>query len=273
MANQGPTRLQKWAGRAAALTLPPAISSLLDLKIAHYDRSCDPARPEYNQHVVYVFWHEYIALMLPRWGQTPLSVLVSQHRDGEWVNQVAASLKLNIVRGSSTRGGSTAIRQLKKHAAFSSLVITPDGPRGPRRVMAPGPIYLASLLKMPIVPVGVGMDRPIRLNTWDQFAVPRAFSRCRVVFGPKIELDRNAVREDLEDVRRRVEQSLNGVTDLAEDWAHHGYRIAGQQPFVRGHRTNNMVFQTGPGRVATHRATATGDRSVPTPRTAACKAA
>ncbi len=273
MANQGPTRLQKWAGRAAAFSLPPAISALLDLKIAHYDRSCDPARPEYNQHVVYVFWHEYIALMLPRWGQTPLSVLVSQHRDGEWVNQVAASLKLNIVRGSSTRGGSTAIRQLKKHAAFSSLVITPDGPRGPRREMAPGPIYLASLLKMPIVPVGVGMEQPHRLNTWDRFAVPRPFSRCRVVFGPKIELDRNAVRDDFDDVRRRVERTLNDVTELAEDWATRGYRMAGEQPFVRGHRANQIVFQKGGSRAAARRSSGSCKSATGSTLGPACEAA
>ena len=110
----------------------PRALDLLNFRIAHYDRSVDPARPEYSEHVIFSFWHEYIVVVLPRWGHTPLTVLCSQHRDGEWVNQTALSLGLNIVRGSSTRGGSSAIRQMKKNSKFSSIAMTPDGPRGPR---------------------------------------------------------------------------------------------------------------------------------------------
>ena len=130
---------QKITGQLNALVLPRALD-LLNFRICHYDRSVDPARPEYNEHVVFAFWHEYIIVVLPRWGHTPLTVLCSQHRDGEWVNQTALSLGLNIVRGSTSRGGSSAIRQIKKNSKFSSIAVTPDGPRGPRREMAMGPV-------------------------------------------------------------------------------------------------------------------------------------
>ena len=231
---------QRILGQFSAVLLPTALK-FLNIRIAHYDRSCDPARPEYNQHVIYVFWHEYISVVLPRWGRTPLTILVSQHRDGEWVNQTAEFLRLNIVRGSTSRGGSSAIRQLKRHSQHSSLVLTPDGPRGPRREMAMGPIYLASLLKMPIVPLAVGMDRPWRLKTWDQFAIPRPLSRTRMIFGPKIDVPKTD-RDGLEATRLRIQQVLNDLSDEAEDWAESGRRVQGEQPFVRGRSCSKLTF-------------------------------
>jgi len=91
---------QKIFGRFNALVLPSALD-MIDLRITHYDRSVDPARPEYNEHVVFSFWHEYISVVLPRWGHTPLTILCSKHRDGEWVNQTGLALGLRVVRGST----------------------------------------------------------------------------------------------------------------------------------------------------------------------------
>ena len=236
---------QQLIGQANALVLPRVLD-LLNFRICHYDRSVDPARPEYNEHVIFAFWHEYIGVVLPRWGHTPLTLLCSQHRDGEIVNQTAVSLGLHIVRGSSTRGGSKAIRQLKKSAQYSSLALTPDGPRGPRREMAMGPIYLASLLKIPVVPVGVGIDRPYRLKTWDQFAIPRPFSRVRMIFGPKIQIPPKAGREKLEACRASVQSLMNDLTDEAGRWAESRQRRVGEQPFLRVRRTNKKMFESRP---------------------------
>jgi lysophospholipid acyltransferase (LPLAT)-like uncharacterized protein len=236
---------QKVLGQVNALVLPRALD-LLNFRIAHYDRSVDPARPEYNEHVIFAFWHEYIGVVLPRWGHTPLSILVSQHRDGEWVNQTALALGLRIVRGSSSRGGSSAIRQLKKNCKTSSLTLTPDGPRGPRREMALGPIFLASLLGLPVVPVGVGIDNPYRLKTWDRFAIPKPFSRVRMIFGPKIYIPRKPSREKLEANRLAVQNLMNDLCDHAESWACSGKKMLGQQPFVRARRSNQITFPDQP---------------------------
>ncbi len=241
MTTAGPTRTQEFLGQINSVFLPAAMK-LINFRISHYDRSVDPARPEYNEHVIFAFWHEYISVVLPHWGHTPLTILTSQHKDGEYVTQTARYLRMHIVRGSTSRGGSAAIRQLKKNAKFSSLTLTPDGPRGPRREMAMGPIFLASLLKMPIVPVGVGMQNPWRLKTWDRFAIPRPLSRVRMIFGPKIYVDRKTTRESLDDVRLGVQRLMNELCDSAQSWADSGKKMIREQPFVRARRCNKLYF-------------------------------
>jgi lysophospholipid acyltransferase (LPLAT)-like uncharacterized protein len=234
-------------GQFCALVAPPLLN-LLDYRLFYFDRSTDPARAEYDEHCIFVFWHEYISVILPRWGHTPLTVLCSKHRDGEIVNQIALGLGFHIVRGSSnrgaaSRGGADAIRQLRKNACFSSIAITPDGPRGPRREMAVGPLYLASLMQMPIVPIGIGIDRAWRLDTWDQFALPKPFSRVRLILGPKIYMAPKQTREQLETCRNHLTRLMNDLTHHAQNWAESGLAMSGEQTSVRVRRNNKKWFE------------------------------
>lgn len=241
------TRQQQIAGQFNSIAMPAALN-LLNFRIAHYDRGVDPARPEYNEHVIFTFWHEYISVVLPHWRRTPLTILVSQHRDGEWVNQAAENFGVNVVRGSTSRGGSAAIRQLKSNSAFSSIAIAPDGPRGPRREMAMGPIFLSSLLGMPIVPVGLAIDNCWRLNTWDKFAIPKPFSRARMIFGPKIYIPRKCSRPEMELKRQSVQKLINDLCDTCQDWAESGEKMVGEQPFVRARRCKKLYFPSRPNK-------------------------
>jgi hypothetical protein len=105
-----------------------------------------------------------------------------------------------------------------------NLTITPDGPRGPRRKLAQGPIYLASKLGLPLVAMGFGYDRPWRTRSWDRFALPRSFSRARAVASPAINLPSDLDRDGVEYYRQRVEHLLNRLTVEAEAWAEAGTR-------------------------------------------------
>jgi hypothetical protein len=106
--------------------------------------------------------------------------------------------------------------------------LTPDGPRGPRRRLAQGAIYLASTLQLPLVPMGFGYDRPWRADSWDRFAVPRPYSRARAVIGPPLTLPPSLDRTGIEQCRVRVEKLLNCLTDEAEAWAVAGTRKNGE---------------------------------------------
>ena len=235
-------RLQRLCGTVCAWALPTA-TQFLNYRIGHYDLAADPARPEYDEHCIYVFWHEYITSVLPKWGRTPLTLLVSQHRDAEILNQMALGLGLNIVRGSTTRGGSRAIRELKRYSKTSSIVISPDGPKGPRREMAMGAIYLASLLKMPIVPVGIGVSRAWRLNTWDKFTIPKPMARVRVIFGPKYYLPPRTKKKQLEQHRLFTQSRLEHITEIAEQWAESGDKLVGARKFRRARRKANFYLE------------------------------
>lgn len=214
----------------------------LDLRACYYDQTADPSSRFYNEHCIFVFWHEYIFPLLPQWANCPLTLLVSHHRDAEWLNQAAIRMGYKIVRGSTNRGGTAAIRNLKKHSRHSSFAITPDGPRGPRRQMATGPIFLASMFGMPIVPVGVGCHRPWRMRTWDKFAIPKPFSRTRVIFGPKIYIQKKK-RVAHETYRDKIETLINQLTAMAENWADSGTRKAGQKLLCSNPWPNQNVVQ------------------------------
>ena len=201
--------IRGWMGRAEA-------------QVAYYDSTADIGRPEWARPHIYLVWHEY--LLLPLYGrrQTGTSLLVGQHRDASVLSHAATLLGYRLFRGSSGRGGMNAVRRILTDRELRTLVITPDGPRGPRRKLAPGAVFLASRTGLPIVLCGAGADRPYRLRSWDRFVVPRLHSRVRFIMSPSITLPPDLNREQLESVRASLEASLDVLTTAAEEWAESG---------------------------------------------------
>ncbi len=194
--------------------------STLSYRAGRYDASADPADEAFRGPAIYVFWHETIPLPIYLRPHCQLSMLLSQHQDAEVLSHVAHFAGLDVVRGSSNRGGTAALREMIERGEGTSLAITPDGPRGPRRRLAQGCVYLSSRLQIPIIPIGVGYDRPWRnRSSWDKFAFPRPFSRCRAILGPRLQMPPLIEKHDIEHYRRWVEEQLDILTTLAEDWA------------------------------------------------------
>ena len=208
-------------------------SKTFDLKIAHYDVSVNPARREFDETCIFVFWHEYILLPTMIWGNSNVTLFVSQHRDADWLVNTGKHIGFDSIRGSTTRGGPAAIRACKEKMKTHSLGITPDGPKGPRREMALGAVYLASRLQKPIVPVGFGYDRPYRLKTWDKFAIPRPGSRVRAIMGPKIYVPRKAKRDELEQYQQSIAEDIEQLTTTCEISAETGRPIETQDQFFK----------------------------------------
>jgi len=203
--------------------------STLDYKVAFYDRNCDPAFSGCRGQKIYIFWHEYILFPIYLRGHCNLSMLLSRHRDAEILSHAAHHLGFDFVRGSTRRGGVAAMRELLRKSRKMHLTITPDGPRGPRRRLAPGAVFLASKLGLPLVAMGYGYDRPWRVRSaWDHFAVPRLGSRARAVVSPAIHVPSDLDRKGLEHFRLRIEQLMNRLTSEAESWAESRCRKPGQ---------------------------------------------
>jgi lysophospholipid acyltransferase (LPLAT)-like uncharacterized protein len=218
-----PTALGRWGMKLAGLLAASTVRmwmSTLDFKGAMYDPSVDPVEPSWRGQKIYIFWHENILAPLYLRGHCNLAMLLSRHRDADILLEGARHLGFEFVRGSTFGGGATALRELERKGRHMNLAITPDGPRGPRRVLAQGPIYLSSKLGMPIVAMGFGYDKPWRMPTWDQFAVPKPYSRACGVISPAIVIPPNLDREGMEHYRVKVERLLNRLTLEAEAWAH-----------------------------------------------------
>jgi lysophospholipid acyltransferase (LPLAT)-like uncharacterized protein len=103
---------------------------------------------------ILTFWHAHLLLMLHAAYRRPISALVSQSRDGEMIASVFSLYKVSSIRGSSTRGGSEAMRALIRVARQgTNLAFTPDGPKGPPRIVKEGVIFAAQATGLPILPV------------------------------------------------------------------------------------------------------------------------
>ncbi len=214
------------AGYAAAKGIQAWMGTLRYRALWH-DQTVDP-RFESERPRIYVFWHEYILLPLYLRPHCNLAMLLSRHKDADILARVAHHTGFGCVRGSTNKGATAALLELTRRGKNTHLTITPDGPRGPRRKLAIGPVYLASRLGLPIVPLGFGLDRPWRMKSWDSFAVPRPFSQARGVVGPEIHIPAGLERGELELRRQDVEQQLTNLTVEAEDWATSGTRREGE---------------------------------------------
>ncbi len=184
--------------------------------------SVAPTEPGLEGRYIYAFWHETLLLPAYQYRKTPTHVLISQHADGEMIAQACRSLGLGLVRGSTTRGGLQAVREIVEMNGESHLVITPDGPRGPRRQVQPGVVYLAAKTGLPVVPVGFACKKAWRMHSWDRFAIPRPFTDAVGVLGEPIHVPRDAGKVELEQYRVRVEQALEDAMSVAEEMASRG---------------------------------------------------
>ncbi|MFN7388125.1 lysophospholipid acyltransferase family protein [Brevundimonas sp.] len=143
--------------------------------------------------VICAFWHSRIALSPASWDLTraqPTKALVSLSSDGQFLARALAQQGFPAIRGSSAnkdkgdaaKGGSRALRDGLRQLKVGGLAITPDGPRGPSRVMAEGMPLMAKMSGAPVVFIGVSCNPAIRLNSWDRAVLPLPFSRGAIVY-------------------------------------------------------------------------------------------
>lgn len=162
---------------------------------------------------IFILWHgRLLPLGYLHRGEGVVG-LISRSDDGEYLSQMLKHWEFVPVRGSSSRGGSAALREVVRHARRGrSIAITPDGPRGPRQKMKPGPIVAAQLSGLPIVPVAAGADRGWWFGGWDRFLIPKPFARIRVEYGEPVEVPRELDPERESELMRVLEEELNRLT-------------------------------------------------------------
>jgi lysophospholipid acyltransferase (LPLAT)-like uncharacterized protein len=185
------------------------------LRMTVEDRGSILDQPEHPP-VIIAFWHNRTALMAffyERYcrGRTALT-FISRSRDGQFMADVAARFGIKAVRGSSSRHGTSAMLTAIRAASdrHVDLVITPDGPRGPRYRVQPGLLRLAQATQRPIVAVTYQLKWKRELKSWDRFHVPLPFSTCHLLTGEPIFVPENASDAEMAAISARVREALGG---------------------------------------------------------------
>lgn len=133
-----------------------------------------------GQRVVYVLWHQNILSVLLSRIYENIGIVVSASFDGELIAAPAELLGYRAIRGSSSKKGVSALKEMLQMIKSSSIAITPDGPKGPAHKIKEGAVFLAYMAKLPIIPVVVKTNRKWQFNSWDHFILPKPFSLTEI---------------------------------------------------------------------------------------------
>jgi len=163
-----------------------------------------------GQIPIYASWHQRffpgITLFARR---NPISIMISRSRDGELISRIAHVLGWYPVRGSSSKGGSQALRKIKKLIQKGYKVgHIVDGPRGPLGMVKPGLLLIAQATGMPIIPVIVSAEKKWVFKSWDRFMLPKPFSRVIIRFSDEMCIPRKLSPSDFEEKRAQIENTF-----------------------------------------------------------------
>ncbi len=163
-----------------------------------------------GQVPIYASWHQRffpgITFVARR---KPISIMISQSKDGELISRIVNQLGGHPVRGSSSRGGKKALREVCTLAKKGyKIVHIVDGPRGPRAVVKPGLLIISKVSGMPIIPTIISAEKKWVFNSWDRFIVPKPFSRVIIRFGDEINVPKNLQGPAFEKKRSSIEDTL-----------------------------------------------------------------
>jgi lysophospholipid acyltransferase (LPLAT)-like uncharacterized protein len=177
--------------------------------------------------VIAAFWHERLALMPMLWMKaqvmqstkaTSIHMLVSRHRDGRLIGSILRRFGVQVVQGSSSRGAVTAMRRTMALLRNGQQVaITPDGPRGPRRIAASGVAQIAALSGVPVLPCAAQISRRRVLRSWDQMVLPLPFGRGVLVCEQPIHVPRQGWEASLPMIGSALTEAVERADRLCGD--------------------------------------------------------
>ncbi len=194
------------------LAIAPGLAAWI-IRLLHWT-----IRPEYigeeyprsfwqrDEQVVLSFWHDQLLLMVMGYRGPLAKILISPSKDGELIARTMQFFGQEAVRGSSSRGGKAAFKELLLLVKEPvDLVVTPDGPKGPRHKLKDGVVQLARLSGRPVVPMAFVCSRGHRFGSWDRFLLPYPFARGVYAFGEPIFFEK---AEGTERFRERLNDAM-----------------------------------------------------------------
>ncbi|MFH1075120.1 MAG: lysophospholipid acyltransferase family protein [Candidatus Firestonebacteria bacterium] len=165
---------------------------------------------------LFVFWHSRILASVYYYRNRNIHTLVSLNRDGEFINRVMRKLGYTNIRGSTSKDGFRALLGLKQVLNNGNYVaITPDGPRGPKQKVQPGVITLSKISGVPLTTFAFDAKRKWVLNSWDNFIIPKPFTKGVFVLGKEIIVPADSNGRVLEEKRLELEEELSRLQEEA----------------------------------------------------------
>lgn len=183
--------------------------------LTHIQSTGKPCIPCYwHQHHLFCTWY------MRGWIRRGMKIgfLISPSVDGEIPARLAQSWGAEVIRGSTTRTGAQAMRDMYNLVVKQGIspVTTSDGPQGPLHEFKMGDVLLAQFTQAPLLPLAYAASRYWQLRSWDEFIIPKPFSRIAIVVGEPCVIDRKIHRDDLEPQRLALENALKSITARAK---------------------------------------------------------
>ena len=181
-------------------------------RVRFHDRAGFSTGSHPGQYII-AFWHNRMVVMpliFSRYHRRKgATVLTSTSREGAMVARVVRSFGMDVVRGSSSRRGAAAALALRERMGKGyDVIVTPDGPRGPRYRLGAGIVFLSQHSGQPVLPIRVDYSRYIELKSWDRLRIPLPFSRIDVTLEPLLFAQPTNSDESFESERLRLEQAM-----------------------------------------------------------------
>ncbi|MBN1591395.1 MAG: DUF374 domain-containing protein [Pirellulales bacterium] len=170
-----------------------------------------------RERFLYCVWHD--SMLIPAFAGKHRSVaaLTSQHADGSFVAQVLRSVGMATIRGSTNHIGPGAMRQLMRATEDKHLVLTPDGPRGPRRQMSVGIAFLASRTGRAVIPTASSCARCWMIpGSWTDLMVPKPFTKVFLLGGAPIVVPPGLGGKELRPYVDRIQVEMDRLNEAAE---------------------------------------------------------
>lgn len=194
---------------AAGLALVGLLARTWRYRLVHRERA--QALYDARQPFIYAIWHNRILPLLYAHRDEAMVLLISRHRDGGYLADLAERLGYRFVRGSTQRGGDVGLLGIVRALKGGSVVaVTPDGPRGPAERVKPGVVAAAQHAGVPIIPGTARVSRAWRLSSWDRFCIPKPFATIDVVYGVPVEVSPG--KEGLRAGMSAVEAALHAMS-------------------------------------------------------------
>ncbi len=165
-----------------------------------------------GKRVIFTFWHGRIFMGTYFFRNRGIVVMTSRNKDGEYIARVIRRFGYGVARGSSSRGAKGAlvemVHQLRRQ---KDVAFTIDGPTGPRYVAKPGAVWIAAQTGDAVFPFHFSPEKSWVMKSWDQFHVPRPFSRVLVLMGAPIYVKQNSTEQELASAQEALQRTLEDL--------------------------------------------------------------